>query len=118
MNKATSLFAIAVGCCMIVMWTFLLASGNVKETSTEPLRILFHIISEVLTGTVLVAAGILMFRRRHIGHALYYLSTGALVYSLINALGYYLEFYSLPFLALFVILLAGTLFFLLAGFRK
>ena len=45
-----SIFALVVGAGMIGQWLFLLASGQVPELETEPLRIRFHLAAEFVAA--------------------------------------------------------------------
>lgn len=112
MKKAAALYSIFVGVSMLGMWTLFYVAGAIPELATEPARILLHMAAEALTGIALVAAGWGLLRGKTWGRTLYLLATGALIYTLIQSPGYYLQLGVMGFVAMFAMLLLVTLGFL------
>ena len=52
-----ALYALIVGIFMIGQWAFFLATDQVPELETEPLRIRFHLAAEFATAIALVIGG-------------------------------------------------------------
>lgn len=97
---------------MLGMWTMFYVTGSIPELATEPARILLHMAAEALTGGALIAAGWGLLTGRAWGCPLYLLATGALIYTLIQSPGYYLQLGVMGFVAMFALLLLATLGFL------
>jgi hypothetical protein len=96
---------------MIGMWGVLLISGNIPEIKNEPLNITFHLFSEFMTAGMLLISGIGILAKRAWSEKLFVLSTGALLYSTLNAAGYYGQDGNLGMLIMFtVIFILGVLF--------
>lgn len=88
--KFKGLFSLVVGSCMIILWCMLLFTGKVSELTTEPYRIMTHLLSELITALLLITGGISVFKTKK-NTILLNVSFGALVYSVLTAGGYYLQ---------------------------
>lgn len=108
-NKLRAVYGIFIAVCMIGMWGFLLASGNVPEIKSEPLRITFHLFSEFATAGMLLISGIGLLAKRVWAEKLFMISAGALLYSALNAAGYYGQNPGMMIM-FFMIFLSGVLF--------
>ena len=53
-----AVFALVVGVGMIGQWTASYLSRQIPELKTEPIRIGFHLVGEMVTAVTLIAAGI------------------------------------------------------------
>lgn len=118
MKKAAAIYSIFVGGSMLGMWTMFFVTGSIPELATEPARILLHMAAEALTGAALVAAGWGLLTGRAFGRPLYLLATGALIYTLIQSPGYYLQLREMGFVAMFALLLLATLGFLVKMIKE
>ena len=58
-------FSLIVGILMIGRWGFFLATGQVAELQTEPMRIVAHLIGEFLTAILLIIGGAAYFRKKN-----------------------------------------------------
>lgn len=56
--KFAGWYGIVVGFLMVGQWLFFLATGQVPELQTEPVRIAFHLAGEFLTALGLIVSGI------------------------------------------------------------
>jgi hypothetical protein len=100
-----AVFALVVGVGMIGQWIFFLATGQVPELNTEPLRIRFHLAAEFATAIGLLVGGIALLTGQAWGHWFYLLATGMLLYTVIVSPGYFAEKGQWAFVGMFAILL-------------
>jgi len=104
-----AIFAIVVGVGMIGQWILFLATDQVPELRTEPLRIRFHLAAEFVTATALLVAGAALLTDQTWGRWLYLLATGMLLYTVIVSPGYFAEKGQWAFVAMFAVLLVLAL---------
>lgn len=110
-HRLRAVYSILIAICMIGMWGFLLATGNVPEVKSEPFGITFHLISEFTTAGMLLISGFGMLAKRAKAEKLFLISVGALLYSVLNAVGYYGQDGNLGMLIMFsVIFILGVFF--------
>lgn len=76
---------------MISQWLFFLATDQVPELTTEPLRIRFHLAAECATAIALVVGGIALLTGQAWGRWFYPLAVGMLLYTVIVSPGYFAE---------------------------
>ena len=98
-----SIFALIVGAGMIGQWVFFLATGQVPELKTEPLRIRFHLVAELATAVVLLVGGLALLTDQTWGRCLYLLAMGMLLYTLIVSPGYFAEKGQWAFVGMFAV---------------
>jgi len=84
--KPIALYSVFIGISVILFWNWFLMTQVPKEGFTE---LIFHIISEVLMAVLSIAAGYCFLRFKYLkpiiaAHAM-------LVYSTLNATGYFIE---------------------------
>lgn len=109
LKKIAGIYAIIVGCSIILVWIFMLLTNNVPELSTNPTSIYFHIVAEVVMAIMLLVSGFGMLNKYKWSVNLYILSSGLLIYSLINVSGYYVNKDNLAMIIIFLISLITTL---------
>ena len=100
-----SIFALVVGAGMIGQWLFFLATGQVPELETEPLRIRFHLAAELTTAIALLTSGIALLTDQAWGRWFHLLAVGMLLYTVIVSPGYFAEKGQWAFVAMFAVLL-------------
>ena len=100
-----SIFAMVVGVGMIGQWLFFLATGQVPELKTEPLRIHFHLAAEFATAIALLIGGIALLTDRSWARWFYLLAVGMLLYTVIVSPGYFAEKGQWAFVGMFAVLL-------------
>ncbi|MFX1424871.1 MAG: hypothetical protein ACFFBE_00340 [Promethearchaeota archaeon] len=105
-----SIYTIIIGIAMLCMWIFLLGKKEVPELATKPTQISFHLIAEFLTSVMLVIGGIGLFTDQSWGITIFYISIGMVLYSTINAAGFYGQLKDWP---MFIMLLVFTMVSLL-----
>lgn len=84
-----AVYVIIVGILMFGQWAFFLATKQVPELKTEPIRIRFHIADEFITGGLLIASGIGMLAKSDRATKLYPVAMGMLLYTVIVSAGYF-----------------------------
>ena len=100
-----SVFALVVGAGMIGQWLFFLATGNVPELETEPLRIRFHLAAEFATAIALLVGGIALLTGQAWAGWFYLLAMGMLLYTLIVSPGYFADKGQWAFVGMFALVL-------------
>jgi peptidoglycan/LPS O-acetylase OafA/YrhL len=104
-----SIFSMVVGVGMVGQWLFLLATDQVPELRTEPLRIRFHLAAEFATAIALLIGGIALLTSQTWGRWFYMVATGMLLYTVIVSPGYFAEKGQWPFVAMFAVVLVMAL---------
>jgi hypothetical protein len=111
-QRLASIYSILVGISMIGLWIMLLSTGQVPELTTEPYRIMAHILAEVVTAVLLLGSGFGLFTQKTWSAKMFLFSQGALFYTLIASPGYYIQLGTIPMVIMFLALLVITLIFL------
>ncbi len=110
--KAAAVFSIIVGVSMILMWMMFYLTGSMPELENEPARIAMHLLAEFATAIALIIAGWGLLKAKSWGASIYLLATGALLYTMIQSPGYFVQSGETSFVVLFAVLIILTLFFL------
>ena len=100
-----AIYAIVVGAGMIGQWLVFLATGQVPELVTEPLRIRFHLAAEFATALALLVGGLALLTGQAWGRWFYLLAMGMLLYTVIVSPGYFAEQGNWVFVGMFAVLL-------------
>ncbi len=91
LQKIAAIYSIIIGIAMIGMWFSFIATDQVPEINTEPIRITYHLIGEFLTAILLLIGGFGLFTKRGWGFHIFLISMGMLLYTVIVSTGYYAE---------------------------
>jgi len=118
MKKTIGIYSIILGISIIALWIVLLISNNVPEVQTEPISIIFHLCAELLMGLMLLISGISLIRKSKVGDILFLISSGMVIYSIINSSGYYGNSGEWSMVTVFILILLVTLFFNSVLIRK
>ena len=102
-------YSLAVGVLMLAQWGFFLATGQVSELQTEPVRIGLHLAAEAVTAVALIAAAVSLFGRRPWAPKLGLLANGMLFYTVLASPGYYAQQSEWLLVGMFAALLILTL---------
>ena len=105
-----SIYIILIGVAMLCMWLLLLIKREVPELKTKPTQIFFHLIAEFLTSIMLIIGGIGYLMNQPWGVALFFIAVGMVIYSTINAAGFYGQLKDWP---MFITLIVFTFISLL-----
>ena len=112
MKKYASIYSIFVGVCMIGMWILFYVTESIPELKTNPIEIIIHIIAEFITGILLILAGVSILLKKAWSYKLYLVSSGMLVYTIINSSGYFLERGDIAMTTMFYLLLIPLVVFI------
>jgi hypothetical protein len=104
-----AIYAIVVGAGMIGQWLFFLATGQVPELVTEPLRIRFHLAAEFATALALLVGGLALLTGQAWGRWVYLLAMGMLLYTVIVSPGYFAQRGQWAFVGMFAVVLLVAL---------
>jgi hypothetical protein len=105
-------FAVLVGSSMILMWVFLVITGQVPEYEYKPVETLFSISADNITAILLIIGGVGVINEKPWGDSVFLVSMGALFYSLMIAIGYYSQLNQYYMLILFLPLFIEMAFFI------
>ena len=100
-----AIYAIVVGAGMIGQWLVFLATGQVPELVTEPLRIRFHLAAEFATALALLVGGLALLTGQAWGRWFYLLAMGMLLYTVIVSPGYFAQKGQWAFVGMFAVVL-------------
>ena len=90
---------------MLVQWAFFLLTGQVPELQTEPYRIAFHLVGELVTATTLIFAGVGLLARWRLAREMTLVALGMLFYTAIVSPGYFAQQGQWAFVAMFAVLI-------------
>ncbi len=102
-------FNVIVGLIIIYQWFISLRKEDVPEMDTSPKTILTHTIAEMVTALTLIMSGIFLLQEKGKGYLLYLLSTGMLIYTIINSAGYFWDKKNYTVVIVFGALLVATI---------
>lgn len=111
-------YSILLGISILGLWGLILTTEVIQEGKTE---FSFHLVSELLMALVCIAAGIMMTRKHRVGIPLILAGHGMVIYSLLNATGYYAERGEIIFPVMFGTLLVLSvliILWLLTNYRR
>jgi hypothetical protein len=118
LKKITAIYSIIIGIAMIGMWLSFIATNQVPEIKTEPIRITYHLIGEFLTAILLLIGGFGLFTKRGWGFHVFLISMGMLLYTVIVSAGYYAENGDMAMLGMFTVFQVLTVIFIGLSFYK
>lgn len=113
-RKVVSYYSIFIGVAVISMWTMILLKQEIPEGRTE---MSYHLFSEFLMAAVCVLSGVLWLSERRAGKTLNTLGLGMVMYSVLNAAGYYGERDNVPMMVMFSIIFVLTTFAVILNLR-
>ena len=105
-NKIIALYSIFLGFSVIGMWIMLLITEPVPEGKTE---MAFHLTSEIIMALLCITGGIHWLLNWKYAKTIIVVGFGMIIYSVLNAAGYYAERNNFSFVVLFIIILTVTL---------
>lgn len=104
------LYALLVGFGMVAQWIVSCVRKQIPELETEPYRIWFHIVAEMVTALCLVIAGVALLQEASWVVPLYLVAIGMLFYTSIVSPGYFAQKGQWGWLVMFaVIIILGLL---------
>ncbi|RLE01620.1 MAG: hypothetical protein DRJ13_06680 [Bacteroidetes bacterium] len=103
-EKLSAIYLLTVGVSVLILWTIILSSGEIVE---GPIEFSFHLFSEILMAVTCILAGMIFLRNRSSSRKMCIAGHSLIIYSVLNAAGYYAQTgsYAMPvvFIALFLI---------------
>jgi len=83
-----AIYSIFLGLAVLVLWAMILSGDALPEGRTE---LAFHLTSELIMALAAIASGVLLLRGAAIAPAACAAAHAMVVYSTLNAAGYYAE---------------------------
>ncbi len=105
MKKFTAIYSIILGVGIIGLWAMLISTGNVPEFETEPAAIAFHLTAEFSMGVLSLLSGIMLIAKKKYSSLLYLVSSGLVIYAVINSAGYYANLNQWGMVVMFMVVL-------------
>lgn len=100
-----AIFSIIIGIGMIGQWGVSYAKKQIPELKTEPIRIWFHIVAEMVTAILLIIGGTGLIAQLEWGTYIFLISMGMLFYTAIVSPGYFAQRGQWSWLIMFSILI-------------
>lgn len=113
-TKVAGYYSVFIGISVIAMWLMILKNGSVPEGRTE---LSFHLFSEFLMASVCIVGGILLLRKNSLGKPVTSIGLGMVLYSVLNAAGYYGELGNTPMMIMFIFLFVLSMVALLINLQ-
>jgi phosphotransferase system glucose/maltose/N-acetylglucosamine-specific IIC component len=111
-TRIISYYSVFLGISIVAMWILILSSQEIAEGQAE---FSFHLCAEFLMALACMAGGVMFLKNYRFGQGVLTAGHGMVVYSVLNAAGYYAERDGTGFAVMFMVLLlfsAVTLIFL------
>jgi len=106
--KLTGVYQLIVGAGIIGIWIIQFLFGEIPEIQTAPYSIVMHMLAETFTGLMLLFSGAAILLNRNKQTVLFYISSGALLYTLLASPGYFMQQNEWGVATLFLALLVLT----------
>lgn len=116
-TRTTAYFMLIIGAVNLLMWTFLIASGQVEDFNDKPNAYIFHWISEFGTALLLITAGSFIILKKAHSVKLMFLALGALLLAIGGALYYYLNHFEVVIFIITALITSATVLFILINYR-
>lgn len=105
-TKLIAIFSIFVGFSVIGMWLMILKTQTPPEGKTE---LTFHLFSEFLMATVCIVGGFLQLLKAKYAKPMSIAGLSMVIYSMLNAAGYYGQRGETPMMVMFICLFGLSL---------
>ncbi|MFB6319499.1 hypothetical protein [Saccharicrinis sp. FJH54] len=114
-KKIIGIYSVFLGVSIIAMWTMILSTDGTTEGNTE---ITFHLASEFTMALLCVIGGIMLLKSMRHSKEISILGHGMVLYSVINAAGYYGERGDLHINVMFLTILSLSTVTLFISIKK
>ncbi|KUO76396.1 MAG: hypothetical protein APF77_06775 [Clostridia bacterium BRH_c25] len=111
-RKIAAVYSILIGISVLCMWGMIILTGGIIE---GPIQISFHLVSEFLMAILLIISGIGLLKSKKYGNKVFFISNGMLIYSVLNAAGYYGQQSNFAMLFMFIVIFIISLGFIIQG---
>ena len=105
-RKILAYYSIFLGLSVIAMWIMIQLNGSPQEGNIE---LSFHLFSEFFMAFICVYSGILLLKQNQTGRLLNLTGLGMVIYSVLNAAGYYGERGDFSIMIMFTVLMILTI---------
>jgi hypothetical protein len=114
-HRLIAWYSIALGISVFILWAVILVNGNLSEGETE---IGFHLASEFLMAFLCLLSGIFLLSGKNSAIKLNVAALAMIVYSLLNAAGYYFQRNAVMTAVIFLVLLVFSSAALILHFSR
>jgi glucan phosphoethanolaminetransferase (alkaline phosphatase superfamily) len=101
-QKLTGLYSVILGFSIVVLWIMILNGNSITEGKTE---MSFHLFSEFLMAALCILSGFKILMKHRGAIPVNLVAHSMVIYSLLNAAGYYGERGETPAMAFFLTIL-------------
>lgn len=115
LRKIIAVYSLVIGISIIGLWVMLMLTGEITEGKFE---ISFHITSEFIMAITLLIAGYGLLKGKIFARSVFLISNGMLIYSVLNAAGYYGESKDFIMMFMFLLILLISILSLLIIYRS
>jgi hypothetical protein len=113
-KNVIGLYSILLGFSVIFLWTFILRPFDQQEGTIE---MGFHLMSEFLMACFCIVSGVKILLRHKESFLINSAAHGMVVYSVVNAAGYYGERGNWPMMVMFLFLFSFSFIVIVMNFR-
>lgn len=103
---------------MLIMWVMFYVTDQIVELETAPFAIAMHLIAELTTAVLLIVSGLLLYRNHSKAMLVYACAYGALMYSVVNSSGYFMQPLDSAMVTMFAVLLISTTLLFVKNLRN
>jgi hypothetical protein len=107
--KTSGIYSLVLGCCIFILWIFILSGTPLEEGRVE---LTFHLISEWVMASLCIGSGLCLIRGMRKALKLSLVAHSMVIYSLLNAAGYYAQRGDGNIATLFIVLLFPSILIL------
>ena len=103
MKRTVAYYSVFLGFSIIGIWFGIIKEGNIPEGK---IAMGFHLYSEITMAIICIVSGILMIRKKTFGVETNIAGHAMVIYSVINAAGYYAQLGNKLMMNIFIMLFA------------
>jgi len=107
--KYPAILSIVFGAMMLLMWSFLIISGQVPDLERDIISLSMHWTAEFITAVTLIIGGAGLLKKSGWSVIVYPLSMGLLFYTLIASPGWYAQRGEWSMVIMFAVILVASL---------
>jgi hypothetical protein len=104
-RKIVAYYSISIGVAVILMWIMILLRQEIPEGKIE---MIFHLVSEFVMAFLILISGFMLIYKHRMGKLLNIAGLGMVLYSVLNAAGYYGESDNAAMMIMFSLLFLFT----------
>lgn len=105
MKQILAIYCLVIGAAVLVMWSLILAGGNLPEGK---IALGFHLYSEFAMAVICLTGGVMLLLNRRFSRETCLAGLAMVVYSTLNAAGYYGQKGEYAAMGMFVVLFVLT----------